>query len=267
MQADSTEPSLPQESATQAPDSSKPHPWAALAPEGFRLLRLAPLPTDRESGLRPLRFVEFGHTERNTPQLSLLSLLRLVVRLPGQLLSKNQNVLEVWADHDTRELQFGPDTGLQIAPANRGLGRFLLAQGALWGQKRWAHYTVQGGALPADAASQEAQLRRDHCLQSQGFDVVYPDPKNANATYSAPRVSNLRPDWNTEKVQIIELTEAAAMLEQADNNLLEQENRIREMQERLGRLRREDGTLRFTIACLIAFTLFQAGLLIWMAMR
>ena len=33
------------------------------------------------------------------------------------------------------------------------------------------------------------------------------------------------------------------------------------------RFRREDGALRFTIVCLIALALFQAGLLIWMATR
>ncbi len=66
---------------------------------------------------------------------------------------------------------------------------------------------------------------------------------------------------------MIELTEAAAMLEQADRNLLEQEHRLAEMQARMNRLRREDGTLRFTIACLVVFALFQAGLLIWIATR
>lgn len=111
------------------------------------------------------------------------------------------------------------------------------------------------------------RLRRDHCLLSQGFDVLYPEPQQSKATYGAPRVSSLRPDWNHDKLQILELTDAAAMLEQADRSLLEQENRIRDIQERLNKVRREDGTLRFTIACLIAFSLFQAGLLIWIATR
>ena len=111
------------------------------------------------------------------------------------------------------------------------------------------------------------RLRRDRCLQSQGFEVIYPDSQQLKALYNVPRVSTLRPDWNAEKVQIIELRDAAAMLEQADRNLLEQEIKIRDIQDRLNRLRREDGTLRFTIACLIAFSLFQAGLLIWIATR
>ncbi|WP_181297449.1 hypothetical protein [Pseudomonas sp. Q2-TVG4-2] len=252
-------------SEAPAPDTPPPHPWAALTPDRFRLLRLAPLPTDRDTGPRPLRFVELAQVERHTPQQSLL---KLFVRLPGQVLSKKHNVLEVWADHRAKEVRFGPDSGLHMEPANRGLGRFLLAQGALWAQKRWAHYLVEGGALPAkDITGEGMRIRRDHCLLSQGFDVLYPEPQQLKATYGAPRVSSLRPDWNTEKVQIIDLQNAAAMLEQADRNLLELETRNSDIQERLNRFRREDGTLRFTIACLIAFALFQAGLLIWIATR
>ncbi len=262
MDTDTTDAPPPDDTLPEAPST---HPWAGLAPERFRLLRLAPLPTDRNSGARPLRFVELGQVERHTPRMSML---RLVIRLPGQMLSNRQDTFEVWADHQSRKLRFGPATGLHIEPTDRGLGRFLLAQAALWAHKRWAHYLVDGGALPSDFATEEARLRRDHCLQSQGFEVNYPDPTQRHkATYSAPRASTLRPDWNAEKVQIIELLDAAAMLEQADRNLLEQENRVRDMQERLSKLRREDGTLRFTIACLIVFALFQAGLLIWMATR
>ncbi|MGE6528401.1 hypothetical protein ACQKEM_05145 [Pseudomonas sp. NPDC077382] len=259
-------PTAPEENDAQTPAvAQQPHPWAALAPDRFRLLRLAPLPTDRNTGTRPLRFVELAQVERHTPEQSLL---RLFIRIPGQVLSKQQNLLEVWADHRAKELRFGPDSGLHVEPINRGLGRFLLAQGAAWAQRRWAHYLVEGGALPVkDITGEDARLRRDHCLLSQGFDVVYAEPQKPKATYSAARVSALRPDWNIEKVQIIELQEAAAMLEQADRNLLEQENRIRDTHERLSKLRREDGTLRFTIACLIVFSLFQAGLLIWIATR
>lgn len=252
-------------SDTQAPESPSPHPWAELAPDRFRLLRLTPLMTDSDSGARPLRFVELGQVERHSRQQSLL---KLSIRLPGQLLSAQYNTLEVWADHEAKELRFGPDAGLRLEPANRGLGRFLLAQAALWAQKRWAHYLVREGVLSAgDIANDDMRLRRDRCLQSQGFDVIYPDSQQLKAIYNVPRVSTLRPDWNAEKVQIIELTDAAAMLEQADRNLLEQEIKIRDIQERLNRFRREDGTLRFTIACLITFSLFQAGLLIWIATR
>lgn len=53
----------PNHSDTQAPAIPQPHPWAELAPDRFRLLRLSPLPTDRDTGVRPLRFVELAQVE------------------------------------------------------------------------------------------------------------------------------------------------------------------------------------------------------------
>lgn len=256
--------SQPIDENTPPPAPTQPNPWADLQPEQFQLLRLAPLPTDRDTGARPLRFVEFASVERHSAEQSLL---RLSVRLPDVRLPSNRNLLEVWADHASKTVRFGPEDGLLTEPENRGLGRFLLAQGAAWAQRRWGHYLIEGGSISSRGMSSEARHRRDHCLQTQGFDVTYPEPLQPKALYAAPRVSALRADWNVEKVQVIEVLECAAMLEQADHNLLEQETRISDMQERMNKLRRDDGTLRFNIACLVAFALFQAGLLIWIATR
>ena len=49
-----------------------PLPWADVQPEHFKMLRLAPLQTDRSTGARPLRFVQFGYAERNNTDHSLL---------------------------------------------------------------------------------------------------------------------------------------------------------------------------------------------------
>ncbi len=57
------------------------------------------------------------------------------------------------------------------------------------------------------------------------------------------------------------------MLQQADRSIRELEIRLRKREERISQLEREDGTLRFSIACLVVFCTFQAGLLIWMATR
>lgn len=250
---------------TAAAAAVLPHPWSDLAPEQFRLLRLAPLPTDRSTGVRPLRFVQLARVARHSPDQSML---RLSLALPGQHLRKDQNVLEVWANHRSKEVRFGLDSGLQIEPINRGLGRFLLAQGVAWAKQKCAHYQVEGGALAVkDLLSDDTRLRRDHFLRAQGFDVEYPDPRQLKATYSAPRVSALYSDWQMEKVQIVELLDAAAMLQQADQNLREQDVKMRKQDEQLALLKREDGTLRFTITCLVAFCVFQAGLLIWIATR
>lgn len=241
------------------------HPWAELAAEDFRLLRLAPLPTDRHTGARPLRFIQFGRVERLGKQHSLL---RLTLQLPGQRVRKEQNILEVWADHEQRLLSFGPDKGLSTEPENRGLGRFLLAQGITWARQHFAHYLVANTPLPSkDAFSDEARARRDHCLQAQGFVVEYLDPLKIKAQCSAPRVSALHGDWHTEKVQIVELLDAASMLQQADQSLREQEVKLRKQEERIAVFKREDSGLRFTITCLVAFSVFQAGLLIWIATR
>lgn len=261
---DDPQPTADATGETQAP-AEKAHPWAELDPEQFRLLRLAPLPTDRHTGARPLRFVQLGRLERHSKEQSLL---RLSVQLPGQRVRKEQNLLEVWIDHRDKEVRFGAEKGLHIEPGNRGLGRFLLAQGIAWARQYCGHYRVEGGALPAkDALSEDARARRDHCLQAQGFVVEYLDPLQLKASYSAARVSALHSDWHTEKVQLIDQLDAASMLQQADRNLHEQAVKIRQLEERIEHFKREDGSLRFTIACLVAFSLFQAGLLIWIATR
>ncbi|MDG1582482.1 hypothetical protein [Pseudomonas sp. GOM6] len=255
----------PQPSAHEAEQPPQPHPWENLTAEQFQLLRLAPLPADRSSGLRPLRFVRLGRIERHSDEQSLL---RLSVEVPGQRLRREQNLLEVWADHRNREVRFGADKGLQVEPLNRGLGRFLMAQGIAWARQRWGSYSVEGGALAVkDVLSEEARQRRDHFLRIQGFEVEYQDLAQVKASYSASRVSTLNPEWNHDKVQQLELLECAAMLQQADQNLHEQQVKITKLEQRIGVLKREDSGLRFTIACLVALALFQAGLLIWIATR
>ena len=110
-----------------------------------------------------------------------------------------------------------------------------------------------------------ARQLRDHMLQTLGFTLEYSDAQQLKAQYSAPRVGSLNSDWNAQKVQIIEVIEAAQMLEQADRSLLEQAIKLRKVEERMEQFKREDSGLRFTIACLVTFSLFQAGLLIWIA--
>ncbi|MNJ81685.1 hypothetical protein D3C77_806080 [compost metagenome] len=66
-------------------------------------------------------------------------------------------------------------------------------------------------------------------------------------------------------MQRVEILDAAHMLQQAEQNLQEKEAQLRERDERVSKYRREDSGLRFTITCLVAFAVFQAGLLIWIA--
>ncbi|MDB6143454.1 MAG: hypothetical protein JWP80_2498 [Pseudomonas sp.] len=238
-------------------------PWADVQPEQFQMLRLAPLQTDRATGGRPLRFVQFGRAERNNKDFSLL---RLGIQLPGQKVRKEQNHLDVWVDHSTRKVRFGPESGLQIEPWNRGIGRFLIAQGVHWAQKKWSNYSIDGVALASkDALNEDTRLRRDHFLKTQGFEVAYADAQHMKGTVKAAQVSALHSTWNGEKIQILEILDAANMLQQAEANLLEQEIKLRKQEEKVTQFKREDTGLRFTIACLVAFAVFQAGLLIWIA--
>ncbi len=166
-------PSPPAGSKEPASPEASVRPWADVQPEHFKMLRLAPLQTDRSTGARPLRFVQFGYAERNNQDLSLL---RLEILLPGQKVRKEQNQLDIWVDHATRRVSISPERGVLVEPMNRGIGRFLMAQAIEWVQKKWARYHFDSMALPTrDALNEDSRLRRDHCLRTQGFDVIYED--------------------------------------------------------------------------------------------
>ena len=241
------------------------HPWTQLPYERTKLLRLAPLPADRFTGLRPLRFAQLSTVERHSDAISYL---RLYVSLPDQAERNSLNMLEVWADHQAKELRFGPEDGIHTEPGNRGLGRFMLAKGIGWAHEHAANYSVKTINLSSrDALTDEARDRRDQALQGQGFTVDYPGETHHKGRCRANSVADLTSDWHFEKVQELSLMDAAAMLKKADTNLREQDVKIRERDEKISLLKREDGTLRFSIACLVAFCAFQAGILIWIAAR
>jgi hypothetical protein len=83
--------------------------------------------------------------------------------------------------------------------------------------------------------------------------------------YHPLAVSQLLSTWNAEKVQVVEVLAACEMLQGAEHQLQETELKLHRQQERIGKFQREESGLRFTIACLIAFAVFQAALLIWIA--
>ncbi|MHC8318838.1 hypothetical protein [Pseudomonas sp. LB3P31] len=238
-------------------------PWADVHTEHRKMLRLAPLQTDRNTGARPLRFVEFGYAERNDKERSLM---RMSITLPGQRVRKEQNLLDVWVDHLDKSVRFGPDSGLQTEPVNRGIGRYMAAHGIDWAKQRWPGYTVHGTDLNnKDALNEDTRLRRDDFLKGHGFEVVYADAQHLKGSIKDALVGDLKTRWNSEKLQVVEILEAAQMLQQAEQNLAEQEVKLKKHEEKVSKYQREDTALRFTISCLVAFAVFQAGLLIWIA--
>lgn len=251
-----------EEAAAEPANDLTALPWGDVAAEHFEVLRLTGLPNDRATGVRPLRFVRFGWAERHSERYSLL---RMGIDLPGQRVRKEQNCLEVWADHQEQRVWTIPQT-LSIEPPNRGIGRFLVAQAVSWAKPRWPAYRFDSLELPnRDALVESTRLRRDHVLRTHGFDVVYEDAQHLKGSVKEIRVSGLLPNFNTEKLQRVDTLESASLLQVADKSLQELEAKLRKQDERLNKYRREDGSLRFTIACLIAFAVFQAGLLIWIA--
>ena len=172
----------------------------------------------------------------------------------------------MWVDHAEKRVHFGPESGLQVEPLNRGIGRFMIAQGINWAKKRWPTYTVDGFDLNnKEALNEDTRLRRDHFLRAHGFDVVYADAQHLKGSVRPVKVGDLSGDWNSEKLQVVEILEAAQMLQQAEQNLAEQEVKLKKHEEKVSKYKREDAGLRFTITCLVAFAVFQAGLLIWIA--
>lgn len=238
-------------------------PWGDVVPDNLRMLRLVPQPTDRTTGARPLRFVQFARVEKHSVERSLL---RMEIQLPGQRLNKEKNRLDVWADHGTHIVSFEPDGGLQLEPSNRGLGRFMIAQAVTWAQQRWGSYRLESTALAVkDGLQEDTRLRRDHVLKTHGFEVQYADPQHLKGKFKEVGLGVLVPSWNTDKVQVVEILEACQMLQLAEQNLQDMENKSRQHEERVSKFKREDSSLRFTIACLVTFAVFQAALLIWIA--
>ncbi len=228
------------------------------------MLRLAPLQTDRNTGGRPLRFVEFGYAERNSKEHSLM---RMAIKLPGQRVRKEQNHLDVWVDHTAKRVHFVPESGLQIEPMNRGIGRYMAAQGITWVKKRWPAYTVDGTDLNnKDALNEDTRLRRDHFLRVHGFDVVYADAQHLKGSVKEVSVGDLLGDWNSEKAAAgrnprSRADAPASRAEPGGTGSQTEEAR----RKKVSKYKREDAGLRFTITCLVAFAVFQAGLLIWIA--
>ncbi len=241
------------------------HPWISLKPETFQLIRLSALPADRETGLRPLRFISLERVERHNAEESFL---RLTLNMPDNKAQQDINTLEIWADHQRKEVRINPDLPLRTDPGNRGLGRFMLAQAAQWAQKKYNHYTVASQTLLVKHASNDAaRIRRDHALQAQGFTVEYEDAVKMRASCTVGRVSELHNDWNEKKITLISTLDTAAMLQKADQSLHEKNAQIKTYHDQVQQLKSEDNTLRFTISMLIVFAVFQAALLIWVATR
>ena len=239
----------------QTPDSQTPidpldalrTQWQALPASSRQLLCL------RASQGLSTQYVEFTRLEKHSRELSYL---RLEIHLPGQLTHKEINVLELWAEHATRRLTFGPAQGLHSQPENRGLAGFLLAQGALWAGKFFANHRLAEQDLPATGLSDTQRGKRQHLLERLGLSVDEQD------RLSPVLAQALHGSWNNEKVMLLEPSTTAQMLHKAERELHDQGTQIRLLEDQLLAKDKERSAARFATNTLALFCVIEAMLLL-----
>lgn len=194
-----------------------------------------------------------------------LELLRLDVRLEGDLASAEGNRLEVLADHDSRRLRFGPTAGVSIAPGRRGLGGLLLARLIDWCHRHCAEYVVTPILLPA--ADAEAAAIREKMLRRAGFDIQYLDESTQQARAQVRQAADLISTWDAQRVEPIDMSELLKRLREQESENLKLQTQLNVTQARIEQCRRVDLGNRFAIGCLVTFSIFQAVLLLWVVLR
>lgn len=199
------------------------------------------------------QYIELARLEKHSRELSYL---RLEINLPGQLTHKEINILELWAEHGTRTLSFGPAQGLHCQPEGRGLGGFLLAQAITWAQKFFANHRVSTQNVSAVGLSEAQRAKRQQWLERAGLSLDADErlcPVLAQALHSA---------WNNEKVVLLEPAATALMLHQAERDLKEQATQIHLLNSQLSAKDRERATARFATHSLALFCVIEAMLLL-----
>jgi hypothetical protein len=236
-------------------------PWADVSVEHHKMLRLAPLQTDRTPAAGRCALSSSAMpsaTQRAQPDAHGNQTAR-----PARAQRAEPSGC-VGRPHQ-QACAFRPDSGLQIEPLNRGIGRFLAAQGINWAKTLARLHRRRHGPEQQGRAERRHPPASRPLLARARFDVVYADAQHLKGSVKEVQVGDLLGDWNSEKLQIVEILEAAQMLQQAEQNLAEQEVKLKKQEEKVSKFKREDAGLRFTITCLVAFAVFQAGLLIWIA--
>ncbi|SDU00368.1 hypothetical protein [Halopseudomonas salegens] len=197
-----------------------------------------------------------------------LELLRLQVRKEGEPLPTDGNTLEVLIDHKHQRVRFGPLGAVNLNPAGRGLGGFMLGQLIDWCQRLCPEYSVTPITLNNDQASTEEERKiRENLLQRVGFTLNYTDDKKSQGRAQANRVKDLLGSWNSDKVQPLSVSDLLRQLREKEAEHQKQTGKLNALKARLEVSKRNDLSHRFAIGCLIIFAIFQALLLLWVVLR
>ena len=239
-------------------------PFARAKPSDSYWVQLKPIFKARVL-VHPERLAQIAVTQES---IASLELLRLQVRFEGEPLPEAGNRVEVLVDHKRKRVRFGPVDGVQIVPAQRGLGTFMLAQLIHWCQRYCGDYAVTPITLHSSASpTEDARTARDAILNRAGFNITPIDGEAGAALAQANRVNDLIGSWNTERIQPLQINTLLAQLRENETLNQKQETRINQLEAAIASYKRSDLGNRFAIGCLIAFSIFQALMLLWVVLR
>lgn len=239
-------------------------PFARARPAEFYWIQLRPVFKGRLM-LHAERLAQIAVTRERRGNLELL---RLQVRLEDESVAADTNLMEVLVDHNHQRIRFGPLQGLRMFPAQRGLAGFLLAQLIDWCQRHYGDYAVTPITLHASSVpSDESRQIRERILNRAGFHLTYTDDGKTEGKAQANRANDLISSWNTERVQILHIGDTLRNLREQEAVNREQQMRLTSLQATLDEYKRNDLGHRFAIGCLIAFSIFQALMLLWVVLR
>lgn len=247
------------------PEQTAPRdPFARAKPSDSYWVQLKPVFKARIL-VHPERLAQIAVTQE---RIGALELLRLQVRFEGEPLPEIGNRVEVLVDHKHKRVRFGPIEGVQIQPAQRGLGTFMFAQLIHWCQRHCGDYAVTPITLrSSDGTTEDARTARDNILTHAGFNITPLDGEPGAALAQANRVNDLIGSWNTERIQPLQINTLLAQLRESETQNQKQEARINQLQAAIASYKRSDLGNRFAIGCLIAFSIFQALMLLWVVLR
>ncbi|MGL6070730.1 hypothetical protein [Craterilacuibacter sp.] len=139
------------------------------------------------------------------------------------------NYAEVWVDHGSSSIGFGPNGGVQASAAlsSKGIAAYLFAQTILWAKNHYPDYSVKSGLLhPEEAASEEMRLRRNGYYATQGFDFEWFDIEQRSGRYFKSKVSQLLGVWASETIQTPGCEHLLDTLASQDAQRVDLENRL-----------------------------------------
>ncbi|SDS13329.1 hypothetical protein SAMN05216421_0965 [Halopseudomonas xinjiangensis] len=253
----SSEPTLIEHAQTAPPRN----PFARAQPTEQFWVLLRPMYKARQL-IHSERLVQILVTNQRAGKLELL---RLEIKADGEAGAAGGNRMELLVDHGNLRLRFTTE-GIQIAPARRGLGGFMLARLIDWCHRTCPEYVVTPLLLQNDAAlSSEVVEARDKLLRRAGFDIQALDDGRARA--QVRRVGDLISTWDTQRVEPIDVGELLRRLREQETENLKLQSQTTTLRAQIDQLRRSDLGSRFAIGCLVTLAIFQALLLLWVVMR